>query len=78
MEKILKEEAVTLSKYCPSICMEGMWKATINSLMEGEIQTEKLQNTYIKLYQYVIAVWQEKRQNNIENMHGDFNFMTFK
>jgi hypothetical protein len=59
LERIWEEEVMALSKYYPSICLEGLRKIMENGRLTGvpgEIQTEKFQNMNLKFCQYASAV----------------------
>jgi hypothetical protein len=62
---------MALSKYYPSICLEGLTKTTGSSRLTGvpgEIQTERLQNMNLKLTQ---SGW--RRGRIFKMLHGHFH-----
>jgi hypothetical protein len=54
-ESIWKEAVMTLPRYCPGICLEGLRKrSTIRiAAVPAKIQTEHLPNVRVGRYRYV-------------------------
>jgi hypothetical protein len=67
---------VALSKYYPSICLEGLRKTTENSRITGvpgEIQTGKLQNTNISFNNILTQSDRRRGKRTFKILHGDFD-----